>query len=344
LAYEGLGNSYVILGQFRQLSPERAYRPAKDALSKALELDNCIGRAHVMLAVLSWRYDWNRAAAEREYNYALALAPSDAWAHASYSYYLALTGRRAEAFAELTRSRELDPSNSFAIAESCVYYLLRDYEGLIEASRRGVVSDPNEWIEHYHLGVGYEGTGRRLEAIPEYRKAAEMSDGDQDATAAPAHAYAVLGRRAEAEKILEELERRSKIAYVSPYMIAAIYAGLGNKDKAFEFLEKAYRERCWDIVGRSKLTYGSTISALTRALPNCCAVSVFRSDGFCTLIDVLKELLRHFSPNTDPKRPAYSRIMTRLSSLPPLPLPIASSRPWKSSLSPPLTSLASWTC
>jgi tetratricopeptide (TPR) repeat protein len=110
-----------------------------------------------------------------------------------------------------------------------------------------VVSDPNEWIEHYFLGVGYEGTGKRLEAIPEYLKAVAMSHGDQDPTASLAHAYAVIGRRAEAEKILRDLERKSKSDYVSPYMIATIYAGLGDKDRAFEFLEKAYQERCWDI-------------------------------------------------------------------------------------------------
>ena len=251
-AYAGLARFYVVSGYFRQLSPEQAYRPAKEALSKALELDDSMADAHLTLAVLSWRAEWNWAAAEREYNYALALAPSYAWAHASYSYYLSLTGRRAEAFAEIARSRELDPTSSFALAESCAYYLLRDYSGLIEAGRRGVASDPNEWMEHLLLGIGYEGTGKPLEAIPEYQKAIDMSDGDQDPTAALAHAYAMLGRQAEAEKKLKELEQRSQAAYVSPYEIATIYAGLGNKDKAFEFLEKAYQERCWDIAWQIK--------------------------------------------------------------------------------------------
>jgi TolB-like protein/DNA-binding winged helix-turn-helix (wHTH) protein/Flp pilus assembly protein TadD len=251
-AYAGLARSYVLLGDFRHLSREHAYRPAKEALSKALELDNSMADAHLTLALLSWRYEWNWAAAEREYNYALALAPSYAWAHASYSYYLSLTGRRAEAFAEITRSRELDPTYSFALQESAAYYLLRDYERLIEAGRRGVASDPNEWMEHLFLGIGYEGTGKPLEAIPEYQKAIEMSEGDQDPPAALAHAYAVIGRKAEAQKILRDLERKSKSGYVSPYEIATIYAGLGNKDKAFEFLEKAYQERCLDIAWQIK--------------------------------------------------------------------------------------------
>ena len=107
--------------------------------------------------------------------------------------------------------------------------------------------EPNEWLHHYFLGVGYEGLGKRLEAIPEYQKAIETSRGDQDPTAALAHIYAVLGRRADAEKILRDMERKSKSSYVSSYMIATIYAGLDNKDKAFEFLEKAYQQRSWDI-------------------------------------------------------------------------------------------------
>jgi TolB-like protein/DNA-binding winged helix-turn-helix (wHTH) protein/Flp pilus assembly protein TadD len=252
LAYSGLADSYVYLAFFRHLPPEKAFRSAKEALRKALELDDSLGEAHTTLALLNWQFDWDRAAAEREFNYAIALAPSYDCARAAHSGYLAWSGRRAEALAETTRGRELNPGSSFASGESAIYYQLRDYPSLVEASRRGVASDPNEWLEHYFLGVGYEGLGKPAEAIPEYQRAIEMSDGDQDPTAALAHAYAVLGKRAKAEKILGELERRSKTAYVSPYMIVTIYAGLGNKDKAFEFLEKAYQERSSDIAWQIK--------------------------------------------------------------------------------------------
>jgi tetratricopeptide (TPR) repeat protein len=94
---------------------------------------------------------------------------------------------------------------------------------------------------------------RRSEAIPEYQKAIEMSKGDQDPVAALAHAYAVVGRRTEAETMLRDLQRRSSEGYVSPYLIATIYAGLDNKDRAFEFLEKARQERCWDIAWQIKV-------------------------------------------------------------------------------------------
>jgi len=247
LAYSGLADSYVYLAFFRQLSPEGAYRPAKEALRKALELDDSIGEAHDTLGLLSWRSELNWNAAEREFNRAIALAPSYSCAHEDRAVYLSFIGRRAEALAEIAKSSELDPGPSSAMAESAAYYQLRDYQSLIEVSRRGVASYPNEWVEHYTLGVGYEGTGKRLEAISEYQKAIEMSNGDQDATASLAHAFAVIGRRAEAEKILHDFERKSKSGYVSPYMIATIYAGLGDKEKSFEYLEKSYQERSLDI-------------------------------------------------------------------------------------------------
>jgi TolB-like protein/DNA-binding winged helix-turn-helix (wHTH) protein/Flp pilus assembly protein TadD len=247
LAYAGLADSYLYLAIFRQLPPEGAYKPAKEALRKALELDDSIGEAHDTLGVLSWRSELNWNAAEREFNQAIALAPSYSCAHEDRAVYLSFLGRRAEALAEIAKSSELDPGPSSGMAESAAYYQLRDYQSLVEASRRGVVSSPNEWTEHFNLGVGYEGTGKLLEAISEYQKAIEMSNGDHDATASLAHAFAVIGRRAEAEKILHDFERKSKSTYVSPYMVATIYAGLGEKDKAFEFLERAYQERSLDI-------------------------------------------------------------------------------------------------
>jgi TolB-like protein/DNA-binding winged helix-turn-helix (wHTH) protein len=246
-AYAELANSYIFLTAFHHLPPDVGYKSAREMLHRARELDDGVSEAHTALGLLSWR-EWDWAAAERELKYAVALSPSDGCARATYSNYLAWSGQRAAALAQITTSREVDSSGSYAPTESDVYYQLREYEHLVEASRNGIASDPNEWLEHYSLGTGYEGLGKQAEAISEYQKAIEMSDGDQDPTAALAHVYAVTGRRAEAEKILRDLNRKSKDAYVSPYMIATIYAGLDEKDKAFEFLEKAEREKSWDLV------------------------------------------------------------------------------------------------
>ncbi len=252
LAYAGLADSYVYLAFAGALQKDQAYRSAKDALAKALELDDSIGEAHDTLGLLSSEFDWDWETADREFNRAIALAPSYSCAHEDRVTFLALMGRRAEALAEITKIDQLDYGFSAAHTESATYYELRDYPGLIEASRRGLLLDPKDWSQHYTLGVGYEGTGKLLEAISEYQKAVELSAGDPDSTAALAHAFAVIGRRAEAEKILHDFERKSKSADVSPYLMATMYAGLGDKDRAFEFLEKAYRERSLGMISDLK--------------------------------------------------------------------------------------------
>ena len=247
-AYVGLARCYFNLGQSRWLPPRDAYEPAKQAARKALELDEKNCHAHSTLAWLSLRYDWDWQTAERELRYAIELCPNDARARWNHAYYTAWTGRGAEALAEMASTREIDPFwEMFSRYELLIFYRLRNYKGMIEVSRPYVASYPNSWVGHCWLGVGYEGSGQTLEAIPEYQKAIESSGGDTDPTAALAHAYAATHRRAEAKKILHELQSRSETTYVSPYMIATVYAGLLDKDKAFEFLEKAYQERSSDL-------------------------------------------------------------------------------------------------
>jgi TolB-like protein len=246
-AYVGLADTSLNLAQFGHLSPRAAYGSAKGAIDKALALGGSSGEAHIILAMFHWQVEWNQPAAEREFNDAMAEAPSHDCGHSYHALYLAWSHRRTEALAEITRSRELNPGASFATTESAVYFQLRDYPNLIEASRKGVASDPTEWLEHYFLGVGYEASGRRAEAIPEYQKAIDMSGGDRDPTAALAHAYAMLGRRSEAEKILFDLQHQPKDSYLSPYMLATIYAGLGETDAAFQLLGQAVQERNMDL-------------------------------------------------------------------------------------------------
>jgi tetratricopeptide (TPR) repeat protein len=164
------------------------------------------------------------------------------------AWYLAWSGRRVEALTDLANMAKVDlPSSTRTAAECGIYYHLRDYTALVETSRRFVTRNPDKWDGHYFLAVGHDGSGQELAAVSEYQKAVDLSHGDTDTIAGLAHAYAAMGRRAEAEKILSDLLRQSKSAYISPYMIATIYAGLGNKDKAFDFLENAYQERSPDI-------------------------------------------------------------------------------------------------
>ena len=247
LAYAGLADTYLFLAYSGALQRDQVYRSAKEALAKALELDDSIGEVHDTLGALSWHFDWDWDAADREFNRAIALAPSYSCAHEDRAMFLGFMGRRDEALAEIAKIDQLDYGSSSAGAESATYNQLRDYPRLIEASKRALLLDPKDWSQHYNLGVGYEGVGKPQQAIPEYQKAIEMAGGFQIASVALAHAYSALGKKAEAEKILRDLERKLKETSASPYTMATIYAGLGENDEAFEFLEKAYSEKSLDI-------------------------------------------------------------------------------------------------
>jgi TolB-like protein/DNA-binding winged helix-turn-helix (wHTH) protein/Tfp pilus assembly protein PilF len=243
LAYAGLADTYVYLAFAGALEKDQAYRSAKEELARALELDDSIGEAYDTLGVLSWQFDWDWDAAEREFNRAIALAPSYSCAHEDRATFLASVGRRSEALAEIAKIDQLDYGFSEAHTETATYYKLRDYPNLIESSRRGLLLDPKDAFHHYSLGLGYEGAGKLQEAISEYQQAMQLSDGSLGPAIALAHAYSAAGKKAEAEKLLRDLERKAKRTSASPYTMATIYAGLGENDKAFDLLEKAYSEK-----------------------------------------------------------------------------------------------------
>ena len=247
LAYAGLADTYVYLAFSGVLQKDPAYQSAKQALAKALQLDDSIGEAYDTLGLLSSAFDWDWDAADREFNRAIALAPSYSCAHEDRAIFLASVGRRSEALAEIAKIDQLDYGFSSADAESRAYYALQDYPRLIEASKRGLLLDSKDAGQHYYLGAGYEGTGELQKAISEYQKAMQLSDGSPGPSVALAHAYSAAGRKAEAEKILRDLQRKSKEASASAYTMATIYAGLGENDKAFDLLEKAYSEKSLDL-------------------------------------------------------------------------------------------------
>lgn len=247
LAYAGLADTYVYLAFAGALQKHTAYQSAKQAVAKALQLDDTVGEAHDTLGVLDSAFDWDWDAADREFNRAIALAPSYSCAHEDRAIFLASVGRRSEALAEIAKIDQLDYGFSAARTVSGAYYALRDYPALIEASKRGLLLDPKDSRQHYFLGAGYESTGELQQAISEFQKAVQFSDGSLGPAVALAHAYSTAGRNAEAEKILRDLESKAKHTAASPYTMATIYAGLGENDKAFDLLEKAYAEKSLDF-------------------------------------------------------------------------------------------------
>ena len=161
---------YLYLALFRQIPEETAFQSAHEALRRAQQLDDSIGEVHDTLGTISWRHDWNWDEAEREFDRAIAMAPSYACAHEDRAEFLAFLGRRAEALAEITRINQIELGSSAAMTEADVYYQLRDFPSLVDAAQRGITSDPNEWVEHQNLGIGYIGTGKPWKRSLSFKK------------------------------------------------------------------------------------------------------------------------------------------------------------------------------
>lgn len=243
--YAGLSNTYIYMAFAGALKQDQAYRLAMETVTKALQLDEEVGEAHDTLAVLKWQFEWDWQAAEQEFNRAMATAPSYSCAHEDRAIFLAYLGRRDEALAELAKIDQLDFGLSAAESETLVFASLRDYPSMIAANNRALLLDPNLSFLHYNLGVGYEATGKFPEAITEYQKAIAMSGGPE-ATVGLAHVYSNTGRKAEAQKTLTDLKQRMK-STASPYAMAIIYAGLGDKDQAFASLDEAVQEKSLEL-------------------------------------------------------------------------------------------------
>ena len=250
-AYAGLAHTYLYSAFAGVLKRDEAYQSAKGALAKALELDDSVGEAHDALATMKLEFDWDWEATDRELNRAIALSPSYNCPHEVRAGFLSLLGRRDETLAEIAKIDQLDYSLTSAMTEAWAYYRLRDYPNQVDASKRALLIAPNDWLAHYLLGAAYEGTGKLQEAISEYQKALETSGGESSTVAMLAHAYSAAGRKAEAEKMLRDLERKAN-GTADSFTMARIYAIRGQKDKAFEFLEKAYSDKAFFLPGNLK--------------------------------------------------------------------------------------------
>jgi TolB-like protein/DNA-binding SARP family transcriptional activator len=246
LAYAGLADSYVVLGSFgiSALAPSEAFPRAKEAATRALEIDETLAEAHASLAFCLESYDWDWAAARKEFERAIELKPDCTTAHHWYGLeYLTAMGRLDEAFAEIKRAHELEPlSLSIHTDYGFLPYLMRRYDRAIEEYRKSLELDQSFVYTHWKLALAYEQKAMYEEAIAEFQTAIALSGGSAQAVVLLGHAYAVSGRREEALKVLDELSELSKRRYVSSYRVAAIYLGLGEKEQASEWLERAYEE------------------------------------------------------------------------------------------------------
>lgn len=241
-AYAGLADCYNMLVVYGINQPKEAFPKAKEAATQALKIDDTLAEARTSLAFIKHRWDWARGDAEKEFQLAIKLKPGYAPAHQWYSSYLVAMGRFEEAIAEAKRAEQLEPLSFISNSHlGWILYFAGRYDEAIEHCKRLLDVDPDFFPARRYLGLVYEQKGMYKEAIAEFEKGVKLSHSPLIMSLL-GHAYAVSGRKPDAQRILIELGQQ-KTRYVSPYTVATIYAGLGDKDQAFTWLEKAFDER-----------------------------------------------------------------------------------------------------
>ena len=249
LAYTKLADGYFFNGLFGSLPPREAFSKMKQAALTSLEKDDTLGEAHSYLALAWLHYDLDWPKAEKEFKRALELNPSLAYTHHLYAHYLMAMDRMEESMAEVKLSAELDPfANDMTLCFGWHCLGTADYDDAIEQARKGLQMDPTNAWAGIILGWAYEQKSMMKEAVTELQKVLGQSKDSSLAMAALGHAYGISGQKKEARAILEKLLGMSKQKYVPAYDVAAVYNGLGEKDRAFEWLAKAFEERSGFVI------------------------------------------------------------------------------------------------
>ena len=244
LAYVGLADSYSLLSDYNELPPKQTYPQAKRAAERALELDERLAEAHAALAFIKAAYDWDWAGAESEYRRAIELNPNYETAHQWYAEYLSGQGRHEEALAEIRRAKEINPVSLIINAvEAWVLYHARDYDQAIAQAQKVVEMDPNFAEVYEYLKRCYDQKGMYREAIAARQTRRRLSGLDAEETAALREAAAATTARVYWQKRLEQDVEEAKRELSTPFDMAELYAQLGEKDRAFAWLERAYEER-----------------------------------------------------------------------------------------------------
>ncbi len=245
LAYSGIAEAYGFLASSTGgWLPETAYPKSKAAALKALKLDDALGEAHCSLGFANLLYDWDFQKAEREFQRAIKLSPNYPNAHDGLGFFLKAAGRHAEAIEKGLYVQKLDPLSPFAhVSLGYAYYFARDFEKAIEECEKALEMDKRSTFAFRNLGLAYLQQKKYKKAIEALENAVKYSSGGLAFESYLGFAYAVSGNRAEAERVLASLEDIDRETYVPAYNFAVIYAGLKDFDRAFEWFDKACRER-----------------------------------------------------------------------------------------------------
>ncbi len=243
-AYVGIADSYLYLGLFFEFLPPRQVMPqAKAAAAKALELDETLAGAHTSLGMAALYYDWDLPKAQQEFSRAIQLDANYVEAHHQYGWYFLATGQLDEATAELQRALALDPLSLIILTDLGVPPLGKhQYDLTVEQERKVLEIDPNYWFGHLQAAWAIMFKGDYKEALVEGQAARnlEVNCWTESFLAA---LYPHLGKRAEAMRMLQQLQKQSAEKHVPHYLLAQVYSSLGDTDQVFQSLEKGYQDR-----------------------------------------------------------------------------------------------------
>ena len=244
LALAGVADSYVLLGWNSYLPPKDAFPQGRAAAINALQLDPGLGEAHASLAAVLWLYDWQWPEAQDEFKRSLALNPTYPTANHWHAEFVMTMGHPIEAIAKMKNSQELDPlSLIINVAIGWAFYMARRYDEAIEQLLRAAELDPYYPVTYWILELLYRITGRHDLAVSAGEKAVRLSGGSPLMRAALAQTYGMSGETNQARQALDDLTQLARRKYVAPHFFAGIHVGLGDFDRAMEYLEKSHDER-----------------------------------------------------------------------------------------------------
>jgi len=243
LPYLGLANAYLPMALTSGVPSWQVMPKAKEAALRAVGIDPGNSEGYVILGLISFWYEWDWQAAEKNYQRALDLDPKSADAHFAYAHLLSNSGRHERALAEIKLARELDPLLLRINAlEGQILFFAKDYDNALDRLQKTIDLDSNFWLSHLFISRVYTEKGMHSEAVAEAKKAAELS-GNSQSHAYRAYALAKWGKLSEARAVLTELLKSATETYVPPYNIAVAYNAVGEREKTLEYLEKGFSER-----------------------------------------------------------------------------------------------------
>ena len=243
-AYAGLADSYAMLASYSVEPPAEAYPNAKAAAQKALQLDPRLAEGHTALGIVALYYEWNWKEAEEEFKKAIDLSPGNSGGYSWDSFYFAVVGDTSQALQQALKAQEMDPMSMGGIMHlACAYYWDRQYAKSEGMYRYALAQNANYARAHSGLGIVLAAEKDYAGALRELRETERLSGPDPYIDGLIGYAEALRGNVTAAHKVLDELTKRSAHEYVPPFSVAFVYLGLGDRNMALRWLDRARQDR-----------------------------------------------------------------------------------------------------